>query len=84
MHRLTEVNASGDIEVQPRYQEAALRRLASYEDMHQDLEGRLEEIGEQLAEIEQSGTLDPQANQLFAQQVAIKATLAMYDAYGIS
>ena len=84
MHRLTEINASGDVEVQPRYQEAALRRLASYEDMHQDLEGRLEEINEQLADIEQSGSSDPQANQLFAQQVAIKATLAMYDAYGIS
>ena len=84
MHRLTEINSSGDVEVQPRYQEAALRRLASYEDMHQDLEGRLEEISNKLADIEQEGSADPQANQLFAQQVAIKATLAMYDAYGIS
>ena len=38
MHRLTEIAANGDVEVQPRYQAAALRRLAAYEDMHQDLE----------------------------------------------
>ncbi len=84
MHRLTEVSAAGDVEVQPRYQEAALRRLAAYEDMHQDLENQLENVNEKLADIEANGSADPQANQLFAQQVAIKATLAMYEAYGIS
>lgn len=84
MHRLTEVSADGNVEVQPRYQEAALRRLSAYEDMHQDLEGQLEAVNEKLADIEQSGSADPQANRLFAQQVAIKATLAMYEAYGIS
>ena len=84
MHRLTEIAANGDVEVQPRYQAAALRRLAAYEDMHQDLEGQLENVNEKLADIEENGSADPQAQQLFAQQIAIKATLAMYDAYGIS
>ncbi len=46
MHRLTEIAANGDVEVQPRYQAAALRRLAAYEDMHQDLEGQLENVNE--------------------------------------
>lgn len=84
VHRLTEIAMNGDVEVEPRYQGAALRRLAAYEDMHQDLESQLENVNEKLADIEQSGSADPQANQLFAQQVAIKATLAMYEAYGIS
>ena len=84
MHRLTEIAANGDVEVQPRYQAAALRRLAAYEDMHQDLEGQLENVNEKLADIEENGSTDPQAQQLFAQQIAIKATLAMYEAYGIS
>ena len=84
MHRLTEIAANGDVEVQPRYQAAALRRLAAYEDMHQDLEGQLENVNEKLADIEESGSADPQAQQLFAQQSAIKATLAMYEAYGMS
>ena len=57
---------------------------ASYEDMHQDLEGQLENVNEKLADIEENGSADPQAQQLFAQQIAIKATLAMYEAYGIS
>ena len=52
--------------------------------MHQDLEGQLENVNEKLADIEESGSADPQAQQLFAQQIAIKATLAMYEAYGIS
>lgn len=84
MHRLTEIAANGDVEVQPRYQAAALRRLAAYEDMHQDLEGQLENVNEKLADIEENGSADPQAQQLFAQQIAIKATLTMYEAYGIS
>lgn len=84
MHRLTEVADNGDVTVLPRYQEAALRRLAAYEDMHEDLVNQLEAVDDKLAAIEQSGSADPQANQLFAQQVAIKATLAMYEAYGIS
>ena len=84
MHRLTEIAANGDVEVQPRYQAAALRRLAAYEDMHQDLEGQLENVNEKLADIAENGSADPQAQQLFAQQIAIKATLAMYEAYGIS
>lgn len=59
MHRLTEVSATGDVEVQPRYQEAALRRLAAYEDMHQDLENQLENVNEKLADIEANGSADP-------------------------
>ena len=55
MHRLTEIAANGDVEVQPRYQAAALRRLAAYEDMHQDLEGQLENVNEKLADIEELG-----------------------------
>ena len=56
MHRLTEIAANGDVEVQPRYQAAALRRLAAYEDMHQDLEGQLENVNEKLADIEENGS----------------------------
>ena len=72
MHRLTEIAANGDVEVQPRYQAAALRRLAAYEDMHQDLEDQLENVNEKLADIEENGSADPQAQQLSPSKSPLK------------
>ncbi len=84
MKRLTSRNADGSASVDPGCVEEAIRRLAAYEDMHDDLEARLADLEEQIEERKAAGTLNAATgNQLIAQKVALKTTMGMFDIYGI-
>lgn len=84
MKRLTSRAADGTASVDPSMIDEAIRRLAAYEDMHDDLEARLADLEETVAERKAAGTLNASTgNQLIAQKVALKTTIGMFDIYGI-
>ena len=84
MKRLTSRAADGSASVDPDRLDEAVRRLAAYEDMHDDLEARLADIDELIADLSAQGESDAaQANRLIAQKVARKTTVGMFAVYGI-
>ena len=84
MKRLTSRAEDGSASVDPTLLDAAIRRLAAYEDMHDDLEARLADLTEKLEQRKAEGALKGSAgNQLLAQKVALKTTIGMFDIYGI-
>lgn len=84
MKRLTSRAQDGSASIDPAMLDEAIRRLAAYEDMHDDLEARLADLTEKLEQRKAEGTLKGAAgNQLLAQKVALKTTIGMFDIYGI-
>lgn len=84
MKRLTSRAADGSASVDPGCIDEAIRRLAAYEDMHDDLEARLADTDELIADLSVQGEADAvQANRLVAQKVALKTTVGMFAVYGI-
>ncbi|MDO4443040.1 MAG: hypothetical protein Q4B69_04120 [Slackia sp.] len=84
MKRLTSRAEDGSASIDPALYDEAIRRLAAYEDMHDDLEARLADLTEKLEQRKADGTLKGAAgNQLLAQKVALKTTIGMFDIYGI-
>lgn len=84
MKRLTSRAQDGSASVDPAMLDEAVRRLAAYEDMHDDLEARLSDLTEKLEQHKAEGTLKGAAgNHLLAQKVALKTTIGMFDIYGI-
>lgn len=84
MKRLTSRAQDGSASVDSAVLDEAIRRLAAYEDMHDDLEARLADLTEKLERCKAEGTLKGAAgNQLLAQKVALKTTIGMFDIYGI-
>ena len=75
MKRLTSRAADGTASVDPSMGD---------EDMHDDLEARLADLEETVAERKEAGTLNASTgNRLIAQKVALKTTIGMFDIYGI-
>ena len=82
--RLTTRAEDGTASVDPDMMQEAIQRLAAYEDMHDDLEARYEDLEEKVEERKAVGTIKGAAgNQLLAQKVALKTTLGMFEIYGI-
>ena len=82
--RLTTRAEDGTASVDPDMIQGAIQRLAAYEDMHDDLEARYEDLEEKVEERKAVGTIKGAAgNQLLAQKVALKTTLGMFEIYGI-
>lgn len=84
MKRLTSRAEDGTASVDPSDIDAAIARLAAYEDMRDDLAARLADLEEDIASRKAAGTLNASAaNRLVAQKVALKTTIGMFDVYGI-
>lgn len=82
--RLTTRAEDGTASVDPDMIQEAIQRLAAYEDMHDDLEARYEDLEEKVEERKAAGIIKGAAgNQLLAQKVALKTTLGMFEIYGI-
>jgi hypothetical protein len=82
--RLTTRAEDGTASVDPDMMQEAIQRLAAYEDMHDDLEARYEDLEEKVEERKAAGAIKGAAgNQLLAQKVALKTTLGMFEIYGI-
>lgn len=84
MKRLTTRAADGAASIDPAATEQAVRRLAAYEDMHDDLAARLSDLEDTIEKRKAAGTMKgATGNQLLAQKVALKTTLGMFEMYGI-
>lgn len=84
MNRLTAYDAYGTPTVAPEYAGAAVRKLAAYEDMQEELERQLEAAESKLAQLQEAGKLKgATANQTLAQKIALKSMLGMYEVYGV-
>lgn len=84
MKRLTSRAEDGTASVDPSDIDAAIARLAAYEDMRDDLAARLADLEEDIAARKAAGALNASAaNRLVAQKVALKTTIGMFDVYGI-
>ncbi|MDO5042853.1 MAG: hypothetical protein Q4D92_05015 [Slackia sp.] len=84
MKRLTTRAADGAASIDPCATEEAIRRLAAYEDMHDDLAARLSDLEDTIEKRKAEGAMKGSlGNQLIAQKVALKTTLGMFEMYGI-